>query len=84
MEESFALSLGQCVKPGLVALGIYDGIHPCLTLGTLADRICIHNPHEQQGGEAVTFLNIHRPVTSLVAGRFGEATAHDVLVKKMS
>jgi len=31
LAESFTLSFGKPILPGLVVIGKYDGIHPCLT-----------------------------------------------------
>jgi Bardet-Biedl syndrome 2 protein len=79
----FTLHLEQSVKIGCVALGIFDGFHPCLALATTSGKVVIHNPHEKSIdgiAVAVQILNIDKPVTSLVAGRFSSTSSHDVLV----
>ena len=35
----FTLNLGQKILPGRVALGEYDGKHPCLTAATGAEKV---------------------------------------------
>ena len=36
----FTLNLGQKILPGRVAIGEYDGKHPCLTAATGAEKVC--------------------------------------------
>jgi len=31
MEPVFTINLGERIEPGLVTLGVYDGVHPMLT-----------------------------------------------------
>ena len=45
----FTLQLGQKVVAGRVAVGEYDGKHPCLTAATGAEKVFIHNPHQRMG-----------------------------------
>lgn len=37
----FTLELNHKIVPGLVAIGKYDGTHPCLTAATTADKVKI-------------------------------------------
>jgi Bardet-Biedl syndrome 2 protein len=49
----FSLKLNNKICARTVAIGKYDGIHPCLTAATLAGKVFIHNPHQKysfQGG----------------------------------
>ena len=39
----FTLNLGQKILPGRVALGEYDGKHPCLTAATGAEKVMLEN-----------------------------------------
>lgn len=35
----FTLHLGQKILPRKVAVGCYDGVHPCLTAATIGDKV---------------------------------------------
>lgn len=35
----FTLELNHKIIPGLIAIGKYDGTHPCLTAATTADKV---------------------------------------------
>ena len=39
----FTLNLGQKILPGRVAIGEYDGKHPCLTAATGAEKVMLGN-----------------------------------------
>lgn len=74
----------------MVALGYYDGKHPCLTCATTAGKIFIHNPHSrpaQQGGRImaaqdndISLLNINQAVSSLTTGQLQPNSDRDILV----
>jgi len=82
MIPAFQFSLGHQVLQGLVTVGKYDGQHPCLTAGTTAGKILIHNPHNraENAQNEIMFLNINRKITSVVAGLLSPNLGHDVLM----
>ncbi|XP_061450545.1 Bardet-Biedl syndrome 2 protein isoform X2 [Rhineura floridana] len=76
----FTLKLNHKILPRMVAVGKYDGSHPCLTAATQAGKVFIHNPHAR--GQRITanrlapstqdadisLLNINEAVSCLTAG----------------
>lgn len=82
MIPAFQFSLGHQVLHGLVTVGKYDGKHPCLTAGTTAGKILIHNPHNrtENSQNEIMFLNINRKITSVQAGMLSPNLGHDVLM----
>ena len=88
----FSLKLNNKIAPRTVAIGKYDGIHPCLTAATLAGKVFIHNPHQNYkfGGSgrsdsqslsdtSISMLNINAVVTSLATGVIDKSTDKDAL-----
>uniref|UniRef100_A0A8C6XHF6 Bardet-Biedl syndrome 2 protein homolog n=1 Tax=Naja naja TaxID=35670 RepID=A0A8C6XHF6_NAJNA len=76
----FSLKLNHKILPRCVALGRYDGTHPCLTAATQAGKVFIHNPHGRgqhtntnrlalstQDAD-ISLLNINEAVSCLTAG----------------
>ncbi|XP_062997425.1 Bardet-Biedl syndrome 2 protein isoform X2 [Elgaria multicarinata webbii] len=76
----FTLKLNHKILPRMVALGKYDGTHPCLTAATQAGKVFIHNPHVRgqristnrlvlstQDAD-ISLLNINEAVSCLTAG----------------
>jgi Bardet-Biedl syndrome 2 protein len=69
----FSLHLGHEILPGMVAVGKYDGEHPCLTCATHGGKIFVHHPHTaardgwMHGRGDISFLNINRKVKSPAA-----------------
>ncbi|XP_034281362.1 Bardet-Biedl syndrome 2 protein isoform X3 [Pantherophis guttatus] len=76
----FSLKLNHKILPRGVALGRYDGTHPCLTAATQAGKVFIHNPHgrgqhtstnrlalSNQDAD-ISLLNINEAVSCLTAG----------------
>jgi len=82
MIPAFQFSLGHQVLQGLVTVGKYDGQHPCLTAGTTAGKVLIHNPHNraENAQNEIMFLNINRKITSVAAGLLSPNLGHDVLM----
>mmetsp|Transcript_47702 Transcript_47702/g.137357 ORF Transcript_47702/g.137357 Transcript_47702/m.137357 type:complete len:721 (+) Transcript_47702:172-2334(+) len=82
MQPAFQFSLGHQVLQGLVAVGKYDGKHPCLTAGTTAGKVLIHCPHSraENDQQEVIFLNINRKITSICTGMLNPNLGHDVLM----
>uniref|UniRef100_A0A671M3Q8 Bardet-Biedl syndrome 2 protein homolog n=1 Tax=Sinocyclocheilus anshuiensis TaxID=1608454 RepID=A0A671M3Q8_9TELE len=89
----FTLKLNHKINPRMVAIGKYDGIHPCLTAATQAGKVFIHNPHTQGQRPAahrlsqstqdsdISLLNINQTVSCLTAGTLGpNTTGHTLLV----
>ncbi|XP_077978024.1 BBSome complex member BBS2-like isoform X2 [Glandiceps talaboti] len=87
----FTLKLNHKINPRMVALGKFDGQHPCLTCATTAGKVFVHNPHTRglRGGRAVesgaidtdiSLLNINQSVSALDAGPLSHNAVHDTLV----
>ncbi|XP_073707130.1 BBSome complex member BBS2 [Garra rufa] len=89
----FTLKLNHKINPRMVAIGKYDGIHPCLTAATQAGKVFIHNPHTRSQRPAahrlsqstqdsdISLLNINQAVSCLTAGTLGpNTTGHTLLV----
>ncbi|XP_052438963.1 Bardet-Biedl syndrome 2 protein homolog [Carassius gibelio] len=89
----FTLKLNHKINPRMVAIGKYDGIHPCLTAATQAGKVFIHNPHTRGQRPAaqrlsqstqdsdISLLNINQAVSCLTAGTLGpKTTGHTLLV----
>ncbi|XP_065051095.1 Bardet-Biedl syndrome 2 protein-like [Rhopilema esculentum] len=80
----FTLKLNHKIHPRMVAIGKYDGKHPCLTAATTANKVFIHNPHTRldQGGRLettsgsssdVSLLNINQHVNAVCTGSLDES-----------
>lgn len=46
----FTLNLSQKILPGRLAIGEFDGEHPCLVAATTGERVLIHSPHQKPSG----------------------------------
>jgi Bardet-Biedl syndrome 2 protein len=88
----FSLKLNNKVCARTVAVGKFDGIHPCLAAGTLAGKVFIHNPHQSYSfyessrtekqpliDSSLSLLNINAVVTSLATGCLDPASRNDSL-----
>lgn len=76
----------------MVAIGKYDGIHPCLTAATQAGKVFIHNPHtraqrptahrlsQSTQDSDISLLNINQSVSCLTAGTLGPKSTGDTLL----
>ncbi|XP_063103417.1 Bardet-Biedl syndrome 2 protein isoform X3 [Cavia porcellus] len=88
----FTLKLRHKISPRMVAIGRYDGTHPCLAAATQAGKVFIHNPHtrgqyfrasrvSQSPLESdVSLLNINQVVSCLTAGVLNPELGRDVLL----
>uniref|UniRef100_A0A8D0GH17 Bardet-Biedl syndrome 2 protein homolog n=1 Tax=Sphenodon punctatus TaxID=8508 RepID=A0A8D0GH17_SPHPU len=88
----FTLKLSHKILPRMVALGKYDGTHPCLAAATQAGKIFIHNPHSrgqhitanrlaQSGQDSdISLLNINQAVSCLTAGVLNPELGYDSLL----
>lgn len=89
----FTLNLNQKILPGRVAIGEFDGRHPCLAAATTAEKVFIHNPHRvkhtnsgrmeaNKNNQEMSFLNIQQRVTALTTGKLkgDESEEGDALV----
>ncbi|KAM3829164.1 BBSome complex member BBS2 isoform 3-T3 [Vipera latastei] len=88
----FSLKLSHKILPRGVALGRYDGTHPCLTAATQAGKVFIHNPHGRgQHTNAnrlalsaqdadISLLNINEAVSCLTAGMLNPDLGCDSLL----
>merc|ERR1719494_137239 len=86
MVPVFTVKLNQKLFPRMVAIGNYDGKHPCLTAATKANKVFIHNPHTrlQHGGRlgstAISLLNINQQVSALCVGSLDNSTRDTLFV----
>uniref|UniRef100_A0A1A8K8G8 Bardet-Biedl syndrome 2 protein homolog n=1 Tax=Nothobranchius kuhntae TaxID=321403 RepID=A0A1A8K8G8_NOTKU len=92
MVPVFTLKLNHKINPRMVAVGKFDGVHPCLTAATQAGKVFIHNPHARTQRPAshrlcqssqdsdISLLNINQAVTCLTAGTLGPNSAGDSLL----
>ncbi|XP_014443267.1 Bardet-Biedl syndrome 2 protein isoform X2 [Tupaia chinensis] len=88
----FTLKLRHKISPRMVAIGRYDGTHPCLAAATQAGKVFIHNPHtrsqhfsasrvSQSPLESdVSLLNINQAVSCLTAGVLNPELGYDALL----
>ncbi|PIN97328.1 hypothetical protein AB205_0164560, partial [Aquarana catesbeiana] len=88
----FTLKLNHKINPRMVAVGKYDGVHPCLTAATQAGKVFIHNPHArnqrlssnrlvQSAHETdISLLNINQSVSCLAAGLLDPHQSCDSLI----
>ncbi|XP_006811161.1 BBSome complex member BBS2-like [Saccoglossus kowalevskii] len=87
----FTLKLNHKINPRMVALGKFDGQHPCLTCATTAGKVFVHNPHTRgaRGGRAVddgaidtdiSLLNINQAVSAVEAGPLSVDAVNDTLM----
>ena len=83
----FSVKLKHKIHPRTVTIGKYDGSHSCLSCGTTASKVLIHNPHKPTvaGGRVavndsdVSLLNVNQSVTALCAGRLDASMNRDML-----
>lgn len=88
----FTLKLRHKINPRMVAVGRYDGTHPCLTAATQAGKVFIHNPHTRSQHFSaskvfqsplesdVSLLNINQAVSCLTTGVLNPDLGYDALV----
>lgn len=58
-----------------------DGNHPCLTCGTTAGKVFIHNPHRTEEFQPeIKYLNINQTITALTAGVLDPKTGKNILL----
>ncbi|XP_020661772.3 BBSome complex member BBS2 [Pogona vitticeps] len=88
----FTLKLSHKILPRMVALGKYDGTHPCLTAATQAGKVFIHNPHargQRVSGNRLVYstqdadislLNMNEAVSCLTAGVLNPDLGCDTLL----
>ncbi|KAF4010710.1 hypothetical protein G4228_001913 [Cervus hanglu yarkandensis] len=92
LQPVFTLKLRHKINPRMVAVGRYDGTHPCLAAATQAGKVFIHNPHARsQHLDAprvlqsplesdVSLLNINQTVSCLTAGVLNPELGYDALL----
>ncbi|XP_063510370.1 Bardet-Biedl syndrome 2 protein isoform X3 [Pongo pygmaeus] len=88
----FTLKLRHKISPRMVAIGRYDGTHPCLAAATQAGKVFIHNPHTRNQHVSasrvfqsplesdVSLLNINQAVSCLTAGVLNPELGYDALL----
>ncbi|XP_010363741.1 Bardet-Biedl syndrome 2 protein isoform X2 [Rhinopithecus roxellana] len=88
----FTLKLRHKISPRMVAIGRYDGTHPCLAAATQAGKVFIHNPHTRNQHvrasrvfqspleSDVSLLNINQAVSCLTAGVLNPELGYDALL----
>ena len=52
----FTLNLNHKLLPGRIAIGEFDGEHPCLVAATTGERVLIHTPHQKLTGSSTLAL----------------------------
>uniref|UniRef100_A0A2K5RR76 BBSome complex member BBS2 n=1 Tax=Cebus imitator TaxID=2715852 RepID=A0A2K5RR76_CEBIM len=92
MVPVFTLKLRHKISPRMVAIGRYDGTHPCLAAATQAGKVFIHNPHTRNQHFSasrvfqsplesdVSLLNINQAVSCLTAGVLNPELGCDTLL----
>uniref|UniRef100_A0A2R8N0F2 Bardet-Biedl syndrome 2 protein homolog n=1 Tax=Callithrix jacchus TaxID=9483 RepID=A0A2R8N0F2_CALJA len=92
MVPVFTLKLRHKISPRMVAIGRYDGTHPCLAAATQAGKVFIHNPHTRNQhfsasrvfqsplDSDVSLLNINQAVSCLTAGVLNPELGCDTLL----
>ncbi|XP_064016563.1 Bardet-Biedl syndrome 2 protein isoform X3 [Pogoniulus pusillus] len=88
----FTLKLNHKILPRMVALGRYDGTHPCLAAATQAGKVFIHNPHargqrtsahrmvQSTQDSDVSLLSINQGITCLASGVLDPQLGYDCLL----
>ncbi|XP_061863097.1 Bardet-Biedl syndrome 2 protein isoform X2 [Colius striatus] len=88
----FTLKLNHKILPRTVALGRFDGTHPCLAAATQAGKVFIHNPHARGQKTStnrlvpstqdsdVSLLNINQGITCLASGVLNPQLGYDCLL----
>ncbi|XP_054565980.1 Bardet-Biedl syndrome 2 protein isoform X2 [Eptesicus fuscus] len=88
----FTLKLRHKISPRMVAIGRFDGTHPCLAAATQAGKVFIHNPHTRSQHFSaprvfqsplesdVSLLNINQAVSCLTAGVLNPELGYDALL----
>ncbi|XP_074769683.1 BBSome complex member BBS2 isoform X2 [Athene noctua] len=88
----FTLKLNHKILPRMVALGRYDGTHPCLAAATQAGKVFIHNPHargqrtstnrmvQSSQDSDISLLNINQGITCLASGVLNPQLGYDCLL----
>ncbi|XP_022711587.1 Bardet-Biedl syndrome 2 protein homolog [Varroa jacobsoni] len=93
MNAVFTFNLAHKILPRRVAIGRFDGTHPCIVAATSADKIFVHNPHTKAKREGdrwlvdptaaaadVALLNFNQKVATLATGTLRPGAAEEVLV----
>ncbi|XP_018496842.1 Bardet-Biedl syndrome 2 protein homolog [Galendromus occidentalis] len=93
MNAVFTFNLNHKILPRRVAVGRFDGTHPCIVAATSAEKVFVHNPHtktKRQGDRWLTdpaaaaadvsLLNINQKVSSLATGTLRPGSSEEVLV----
>ncbi|XP_045438801.1 Bardet-Biedl syndrome 2 protein isoform X2 [Pipistrellus kuhlii] len=88
----FTLKLRHKINSRMVAIGRFDGTHPCLAAATQAGKVFIHNPHTRSQHFSaprvlqsplesdVSLLNINQAVSCLTAGVLNPELGCDALL----
>ncbi|XP_065519583.1 Bardet-Biedl syndrome 2 protein isoform X2 [Lathamus discolor] len=88
----FTLKLSHKILPRMVALGRYDGTHPCLAAATQAGKVFIHNPHargqrtgtnrmvQSNQDSDISLLNINQAISCLASGVLNPQLGYDCLL----
>uniref|UniRef100_A0A8B9FPX2 Bardet-Biedl syndrome 2 protein homolog n=1 Tax=Amazona collaria TaxID=241587 RepID=A0A8B9FPX2_9PSIT len=88
----FTLKLSHKILPRMVALGRFDGMHPCLAAATQAGKVFIHNPHargqrtstnrmvQSNQDSDISLLNINQAISCLASGVLNPQLGYDCLL----
>ena len=74
----------------MVAVGRFDGEHPCLACATRAGKVVLHEPHKSRSDSAggrrgarqgdVSLLNVNQAISALCVGRLDPECSRDMLL----
>uniref|UniRef100_A0A8C6Z1A4 Bardet-Biedl syndrome 2 protein homolog n=1 Tax=Nothoprocta perdicaria TaxID=30464 RepID=A0A8C6Z1A4_NOTPE len=81
----FTLKLNYKILPRMVALGRFDGTHPCLAAATQAGKVTAASPGAAAGARAaphsdISLLNINQGITCLTSGVLDPQLGYDSLL----
>ncbi|EFC40965.1 hypothetical protein NAEGRDRAFT_71257 [Naegleria gruberi] len=80
LNPTFQVNLGHPITKGTVAVGKFDGNRPCLAAGTSSGKVMVHNPHETNQGNQLTFLNVNKDVNCVASGAFKQGVRRETLM----
>ena len=91
LRTVFALTLSHKVLSGKVAVGKFDGKHPCLVAATVSDKVVWHNPQDRgpnqdanpgpvSAASEVSVLNINQTIQSIATGCLKPGSVREYLV----
>lgn len=92
LKAVFSIHLQEKIHAGKVAIGRFDGRHPCIVAATLGEKVLLHDPQNRSlsAGDhgnttpgstpEVSFLNFNQTVQSISTGCMKKNSPNEVLV----